>query len=309
MIAVATYNLYLGADLALLFGATDTTDLARRVALLRGQLRATAPADRAAAVARLLARHRPDLVGVQELTRWTLTPDDGPAVVLGDFRADLEAALEREGCPYDVHAVAPSFGGGMPVPDVGVLSVEGLNAVLVRRGGPVAVEAVESGVFACRLCVPTLVPGLEFPIERGWGAVRCRAGDRTFAFVNTHLEAYDAATRDAQRDELLARFADGPVVLVGDLNATPEVVGMPADYLDGWTAGTGPGHTFGQSPDLANADSRLRERIDYVWVRGARVTDCRVVGADPADRTCGGLWPSDHAAVLATLDLADLPGG
>jgi len=308
VIAVATYNLYLGADLALLFGATDATDLDRRVGLLREQLRATAPADRAAAVARLLARHRPDLVGVQELTGGTLTPDDGPAVVLGDFRADLEAVLEREGCPYDVHAVAPSFGGGMPVPDAGVLSVEGANAVLVRRGGPVDVEDAEADGFARRLCVPTAVPGLEFPIERGWGAVRCRAGDRTFAFVNTHLEAYDAATRDAQRDELLARFADGPVVLVGDLNATPDVVGMPADYLDAWTAGTGPGHTCGQSPDLANADSLLSERIDYVWVRGARVTGCTVIGADPADRTCGGLWPSDHAGVLATVDLAHLSG-
>lgn len=309
MIRVATYNLYVGADLALLFGATDAADLDRRVGLLRKQLRATAPAERAAAVARLLARHRPDLVGVQELTRWTLAPGEGPALVVSDFRADLEAALEREGCPYDVHAVAPSFGGGMPVPDDGVLSVEGVNAVLVRRDGPVAVEAAETGVFARRLCVPTAVPGVEFPIERGWGAVHGRSRDCTFWFVTTHLEAYDEATRDAQRDELLDRFADGPVILVGDFNATPDVVGMPADFLDAWAAGAGPGYTCGQHPGLTNADSLLSERIDYVWACGPRVTGCTLIGADPADRTRGGLWPSDHAGVLATLDLADLSGG
>ena len=175
MIRVATYNLYLGADLALLFGATDAADLDRKVGLLRGQLRSTAPAERAAAVARLLARHRPDLVGVQELTRWTLAPYEGSAAVVSDFRAELAAALERAGCPYDVHAVAPSFGGGMPVPGVGLLSVEGVNAVLVRRGGPVTVEAAESGAFARRLCVPTAVPGVESSRSSAAGA-RCAAG-------------------------------------------------------------------------------------------------------------------------------------
>jgi endonuclease/exonuclease/phosphatase family metal-dependent hydrolase len=304
VIRVATYNLYLGADLALLFGATDAADLDRRVRLVREQLRVTTPAERAVAVARLLARHRPDLVGVQELTRWTLTPVEGLPVVLDDFRAELQSALEREGCPYDVHAVAPSFGGGMPVPGAGLLSLEGVNAVLVRRDVPVVGEAGEAGAFATSLRVPTAVPGVEFPIERGWGAVLCRLGDHTFRFVNTHLEAYDEGTRAAQRDELLARFDGGPVILVGDFNATPDRVGMPGDYLDAWTAGTGPGHTCGQAPDLANEQSRLNERIDYVWVRGARVTGCSLIGADPSDRTCGGLWPSDHAGVLATLDLA-----
>jgi len=134
--------------------------------------------------------------------------------------------------------------------------------------------------------------------------VRCRLGDRTFRFVNTHLEAYDEGTRAAQRDELLARLTGGPVILVGDFNAIPDRVGMPGDYLDAWTAGTGPGHTCGQAPDLANEQSLLSERIDYVWVRGARVTGCTLIGDDPADRTCVGLWPSDHAGVIATVDLA-----
>jgi len=174
VIRVATYNLYLGADLALLFGATDAADLDRRVRLVREQLRATAPAERALAVARLLARHRPDLVGVQELTRWTLTPFEGPPVVLDDFRARLEAALERESCPYDVHALAPSFGGGMPVPGAGLLAVEGVNAVLVRRGGLVIVEAGE-GVRSPPGCAcGPRCPGWSF--RSSAAGARCAAG-------------------------------------------------------------------------------------------------------------------------------------
>ena len=46
------------------------------------------------------------------------------------------------------------------------------------------------------------------------------------------------------------------------------------------------------------------ERIDYVWVRGVTVRGCRVVGDQPGDRTTPHrLWPSDHAAVVADLEL------
>lgn len=314
MIRVASYNLYLGADLSVLFGATDAADLERRVRAVHAQLRATGTAERSEAVARLLARHRPDLVGVQELTTLAARTADGERV-LSDFRAQLTEALERAGCAYDVHAVGCSFAGAMPVPGHGVLALTGQNAVLVRRDGPVRVDAEQTGRFDRTVEVPTRVAGLSFPIERGWVAVTCRAGGRAFRFVNTHLEVYDEATRDAQRDELLDVLGDEPgdelgagaVVVVGDFNATPERLAMPADLVDAWVAGggPGPGHTCGQAADLANPVSALSQRIDYVFVRGLDVVGCTVVGADPEDRTVPGrLWPSDHAAVLAELSLA-----
>lgn len=306
MIRVASYNLYLGADLAVLFGATDAADLDRRVRAVHAQLRATSAAERAEAVARVLARHRPDLVGVQELTTLAARTGDGGERVFSDFRAQLTDALDRAGCAYDVHAVGCSFAGAMPVPGHGVLALTGQNAVLVRRDGPVRVDAEQTGRFGRTLEVRTRVAGLSFPIQRGWVAVTCRAGGRAFRFVNTHLEVYDEATRDAQRDELLDVLGDGPVVVVGDFNATPERLAMPADLTDAWVAGggPGPGHTCGQAVDLANPVSGLSQRIDYVFVRGLEVVGCAVVGADPEDRTLPGkLWPSDHAAVLATLSL------
>jgi hypothetical protein len=79
---------------------------------------------------------------------------------------------------------------------------------------------------------------------------------------------------------------------------------MPGDWVDAWTLGHGDGFTSGQAGDLANEVSTLRERIDYVWVRGAAVRDCRVVGDAPRDRTSPhGMWPSDHGCVVADLDV------
>ena len=83
---------------------------------------------------------------------------------------------------------------------------------------------------------------------------------------------------------------------------------MPAGWQDAWTAAghasdDEAGHTSGQAPDLANVDSLLRQRIDYVFVRDAAVTACARVGADPEDRV-EGRWPSDHAGVVAEVRLA-----
>ena len=63
-LTVATYNVYLGADLSLLFGATSLTELAARAELVRGQLQSTDFAQRAAAIARILAREDVDVVGL-----------------------------------------------------------------------------------------------------------------------------------------------------------------------------------------------------------------------------------------------------
>jgi exonuclease III len=80
---------------------------------------------------------------------------------------------------------------------------------------------------------------------------------------------------------------------------------MPAPYVDAWLAAGGDrdgGFTCGQAPDLANARSTLRSRIDYVWVRGPEVRWCRLIGDAAVDRTVdGSLWPSDHAGVVAGL--------
>lgn len=306
---VASYNLYLGADLTPVFGAADPHQLRSQARLVQDQLRDTDFFSRAGAVARLLARARPDIVALQEVARWTRTtvlPDGSRAEdTWCDFLAELLESLDGEGGPYDVHAVNQSFRGGTALSDTEEVSVVGANITLVRRGSGVVVTGESTGEFTDLLAIPTGIAGLVFPVHRSWGRLEATVHGRPVRFVNTHLEAYDAPTRDAQRDELLGVAGDleGPVILAGDFNADPRSVGMPAVYQDAWAVagGPGPGHTCGQAADLAHEDSRLGERIDYVWVRNATVLSCRLAGDRPEDRTVGGLWPSDHACVVADV--------
>ncbi len=309
---VATWNLYLGADLALLFEVTDPAGLAAGVRVVRRQLEATRFAQRARVVARLLARERPHLVGLQEVARWAVAPvrpegSLGPERVLEDFLPTLLAALARAGAGYDAHAVTENFSGSLPVSADEWMSVVGANVTLVRRD--VAVRAERVAPYATGHEVVTGLNGMRFPVVRSWGLVDALVDGARVRVANTHTEAYDAGVRDAQRDELLAVLTDEPadedgsVVLVGDLNATPDEVDVPAPWVDAWSRGNGPGATWGRTADLADPAAGLVRRIDYVWARGAEVLGCRLLGAEPGDRTPSGLWASDHVAVVADLEM------
>jgi len=309
-LTVATWNLYLGADVELLLGATSADDLVARTEVLLGQLRRTSFSERAATVARLLVEHDVDVVGLQEVSRLTSTPpgpggEPGPPEVLADYLPTLLDALEAQGVAYDAHAVDVSFDGGLPVADRW-MQLTGSNLLLVRRGTGVEVVAEQTGRFGTTAELELAVGGLRFPVRRGWGGIELERDGVRVRVLNTHTEAWDPPVRDAQRDELLAVAAgSGPAVLLGDLNATPDRVGVPAPWVDAWLAAGGDpagGLTCGQSGDLSNTEPDLRDRIDYVFTRGLTVRTCRVVGGDPADRTPSGLWPSDHAAVVVELD-------
>jgi endonuclease/exonuclease/phosphatase family metal-dependent hydrolase len=306
-IRAATYNLYLGADITVIFGVSSQEDLAGKAGVVRDQVLATDFAGRAAAIARILVRERVDVVGLQEVSRWsrTVTDADGEqrTEVWLDFLEALLVALAAEGAEYDVHACTANFRGGATIPGEGETSVLGHNVVLVRRGSGVRVTGERVGDFSRTLDIPTGMPELVLNVARSWGGVDVEVQGRPIRFVNTHLEAWDEAVRTAQREELLEVMDDfaGPVVVVGDFNATPEAVGMPPEYSDAWAvAGDGAGLTSGQAADLLGP-SALATRIDYIWVRGVEVAACRVVGERPEDRTSSGLWPSDHACVVADI--------
>ena len=308
---VASYNLYLGADLTVVFGVGSPQDMEQQAAAVHAQVLATDFPGRAAAVARILVREQVDVVGLQEVARWTRVVEGvgggSQSEVWLDFLEELVAALDRAGEAYDVHACVPSFHGGSRLAGGEQLAVTGHNVVLVRSSGRVRVTATRTGAFRRTLDIPTGMPDVVLNVARSWSWVDAEAVGTPFRFVNTHTEAWDPGVRDTQRDELLAAVGepDRPVVLVGDLNATPDEVCMPEVYVDAWEAAGdgGPGWTSGQAPDLDNPTSALAKRIDYVFVRAAVVTACRVVGGEPADQTTGGLWPSDHAGVVADITL------
>jgi endonuclease/exonuclease/phosphatase family metal-dependent hydrolase len=308
-IRVATYNLYLGADLSGLLGDPPVEEIAARQAEAQRQLVATAFPTRAPMIAEALVGEQVDLVGLQEVCTWRR---DGE--VMWDFCHLLLRAFEQLDEPYDVVASQPSFHGEGTIDVDGrpsTLHLEGRNVVMLRRGSGIELHGTDSGMFGSAFKLP-LMGASEVSIERGWCSVRCELDGAPFTFVDTHTEAYDPTSRDEQRDELVRALPEGPLVLVGDFNATPDQVGMPPELRDAWTeAGNsdGPGDDQGggatccQSADLRNTDSQLSERIDYVWVRDLAVESCVRVGAHAEDCLRRGLWPSDHAGVVATLVL------
>ena len=253
---------------------------------------------------------RPDLVGLQEVSRWTRPPTDGgDEQVFVDFLPTLLAALEGAGCGYDAHAVTRASPGRCRSPTAAgsAWCRRERHAGAPRRAGGGG-RRDDGAVRRACFDVDTGIEGVTFPVERGWGRVDVRVAGRRLRFVATHTEAYDAQVRDAQRDELLARNGDvdGAVIVVGDLNATPDAVGMPETWTDAWTRGERRRlHVRPGGRPRATRRQTMRERIDYVWVRDADVLSAHVVGDRLDDRTTTEprLWPSDHAGVVADLEV------
>lgn len=305
---VATYNLYLGADLTLVFDDGPTSSPVTGLAEVMRQLGSAPFERRARLVAQVLAAESPDLVGLQEVCTWRV--DDQVAT---DFEELLLGALDALGEPYEVVARQATFTGEAVLPpDIGRgrVQLEGHDVLLRRVAGPVEILDTRVGTFGEAMTLAVL-GGHQQTVTRGWCAVVGRLGDGPeFGFFTTHTEAYDTISRNRQRDELLAAVEKvaphpTPVALVGDFNATPGNVGLPAEFVDAWVAaGRDPDSpealTSGQAPDLRNAESALDTRIDFVFVRDMEVSDCRVVGATQEDRG-HGMWPSDHACVVADV--------
>lgn len=241
---VASYNLYLGADLTPLFEASDPAALVQVAGRVWGQVHASNPPERMAAVADILARERPDLVGLQEVARWEVAPyqvdpatslprPTGPYQVTYDFLDLLLEALAARGTPYEAVAVEANFSSaGLPfaVPVSGTEAVRFTDhdVILVRAGTRrhLSITAADGGEFTERFDVSVL--GIPVEVVRGWASVDATFRGRAFRLFNTHLEAYGRSPlRDEVRNPQAAELAalvdasPSPVIVVGDLNARP----------------------------------------------------------------------------------------
>jgi len=195
--------------------------------------------------------------------------------------------------------------------------------------------------FTYNVSAPTPVEDLV--IERGWVSVVATVKGRNYRVLNTHLEVDSNEAfrlvqfaQAAELAEILGFMqADGlPQVVLGDLNSddTPGAspvtcldLGLcPTSYqvmtaigfIDTWLVRGGKtedGYTCCQDEDLRNPDSALTRRIDQVWARGSvnhfggpevRGVRAGVLGTEQSDRSVpDGMWPSDHAGVVADLVL------
>jgi endonuclease/exonuclease/phosphatase family metal-dependent hydrolase len=303
-----TWNLYqggsIGADIDSTWASVGETDF---------------PA-RAKGIAAEIAAARPDLVGLQEVALWrSQVPGDGPISaathVEYDFLELLLAELRAAGAEYEPVSIAPNQDVELTGASGNDYRFTGRDVALARSGIEVASE--RHGTYDAKLPAPFPSPGSLEPtlgVPRAWASVELRLGGRLLRFVTTHLEAFDGVVNGAQAGELVrVAGADLPVVVVGDLNSEPGEVRYPAHailvneatgFLDAWSeAGTGPGATCCHDPLLRDPSALPSRRIDAVLYRGGfAARSAAVVCGDPATSQAG-LWPSDHCAVVATLEL------
>ena len=154
------------------------------------------------------------------------------------------------------------------------------------------------------------------PELRGWVGVDGKLAGRKFRFVSTHLEAYSPAVADQQMQELLMK--SGPLgskkrhsILVGDFNSAPgpnaNDRGTTRDanaYYSAIDAGfrnpLPTRKTCCFADDLHQTTAKLETWIDHVLVRPKiKAVKSGIVGT----KQVGGLYPSDHAGIFATLRL------
>lgn len=313
-VTVMTRNLYLGSDLAPALTAANPLAFLGAVAQIWGTVQATDYPTRAGALADEIAAAHPDLVGLEEVSHWTVTgPSPTPSL---DFLAILQARLADRGLHYVVAAVSDNADIG-PIPLVGpACSSAQLGACALRfqdrdvilanadRSG-LSVSGARHGSYTHQQVVTTSVGALSF--ARGWASTQVLLDGRAFRFAVTHLETEDSpAVQRAQGQEFRSAVqAPGPVLAVGDFNSaadgsnTATYADLTSDYFRDAAAGVG--STCCHDGLLAVATSPLYERIDLVLAHGPfQPVSATRTGATPFE-AAPPLFASDHAGVVATL--------
>lgn len=328
-ITVMTRNLYLGTDLNPAIFAPNTSELIRAVIRISAEFQVTNFSERAQALADEIATKQPDLIGLQEaiLLRSQYPADFSPTpnatTVKSDYLQLILDALDARGNNYT--PVVISTGLDIEVPRLrSDFTLEDIRftdrEVILARNDSLAADLNISNVqgrnFANRL---TIIPdSRSFTLLRGWASADVKVRGTSFRFVTTHLESSSPDVQVAQANELLQGpgNTDLPLVFIGDFNSNADGNGTPtyrnliaSGFVDSWSqAHPGdPGFTCCQDANLLNPASKLSERIDLVLFRGNfSAINVDIVGNNSANRTISGLWPSDHAGVVAILRLHTL---
>jgi endonuclease/exonuclease/phosphatase family metal-dependent hydrolase len=304
-VTVMTRNLFLGADLLPLAVAQPGDEFEHAAGAVLDQVLGGEPTERMKLVAGEIAKAKPDLVGLQEVTIWRTGPKNDPAPAsdtVVDYLADLKAELKRRGAPYRVVADQRSLELEGPTDHgVDVRFIDG-NVVLARKG--VKVTHAGSADFVKHLVIPTRALG-DVDVNRSFNQLDARVRGAKLHFVNTHLEAYSSDTRIDQAKELVKRALKSkkPTVLVGDLNSGPDLP-KPEDrppYAAIAKAGFKPARTPKKQccfdDDLVNGT--WDHIVDWVLTKPkVKLVRSFVTGTET---TANGRHPSDHGGVVSVL--------
>lgn len=331
-VGLMTWNLYVGSKIENIMAAGSFEELV----VLAGQewaaIQATDFRERAEAIADYIADRNPHAVALQEVSRFTLrapslyTGSPGTWVEHTDYLDILVAALADRGLTYEPAAVVNNFAfevpallGMNPATDLVDVRLEDMDVVLVRDGVP-----WHSSATANYSDNPEIeLGGQQLEITRGYASVVIEVKGKQYRVVSTHLTPREEGETEqlSQADELIATLSGTaiPTFVMGDLNTAPgnswtDSYGKftAAGFTDIWSLALpgDPGPTCCQDNDLLNPASVLDRRFDLVFFRDPAPLDgigladgaeAARLGAEPAERTPSGLWPSDHAGVAVTL--------
>ena len=310
-LTVMTYNIYVGTEVAGIFTVSDPALVTEEVNKMYANVVASDFPGRAAAIAKSVKEAQPHLIGLQEVS---LIRSGGNEF---SFRAILMNALEAADLDYEVVAEVQNADI-----ELGVAALTDFDLILAR--GDVEVARPMNANYTVSLSVPLPGIGGDLQVLRGYTAIDATVAGVTYRVVNTHLEATlealpgtlqaTQAIRVVQAQELVANLNAEtlPVILLGDFN-TPAPDGpayqllLREGYADVWQADSeGTGNTCCQDAGLRNEESDLSTRIDQIFIKGVSLREgaairTATVGDKAEDKTPGGLWPSDHAGVVAHL--------
>jgi endonuclease/exonuclease/phosphatase family metal-dependent hydrolase len=338
---VMTQNLYLGSSLGPALEAEDPAGFVAAVAQIYSTVQYTNFPARAGAIANQIQAKEPDLIGLQEVEKWTTGTTDGSSPPPGyDFLEILEGALEARGLHYTAAAVSNNANiGPAPLalaeqgcveppenpeepPEITCfVTLEDRDVILVNddKAG-LTWSNPQSGRYTAQRVLELPVGSESF--DRGWASIDANLKGKPFRFVDTHLETEeDEAVQEEQAAEFLAGPGHGgTVVATGDFNSAADgsttgtygQLTAPHEFRDAWNEHR-PGLTCCQesnTPPLApgalnNPESTLKTRIDLILSRGAARSHgyAAVIGDTPFQAE-PPFWPSDHAGVVATLRFA-----
>jgi endonuclease/exonuclease/phosphatase family metal-dependent hydrolase len=348
-IKAMTRNLYLGADIFNVIGAAMTNPNLIPIAVEDAYetILETNFWERAEAIADEIALYQPDVIGLQEVSTYYIqTPGDfifGNQVqaneVVIDFYEVLNAALKARGMNYIAYTVT-NADIELPMHDdnptaapynLSDLRMVDHDVILVRKDHKAS--NMMSGNYQHYLSLDLGGIAIDFP--RGYLAVDVNIKDDVFRFVSTHLEIESEpgsvfrAIQSAQMNELLTNLTTEtkPVVLVGDLNSSPEHVpgawgSVPYvppymlaveyfGYKDSWKEQKiyDEGYTFGFDEFVSDEDGELTIRYDHIFIDPKNLkidkVQADVFGDTVDEMTPSGLWPSDHAGVVAKIKFND----
>ena len=315
-LTVMSRNLYLGADIIQLASAPDLAAEKANAKTLHATVDKTNFALRAKALAREIATYRPDVIALQEVARYfrsaDATPGQKATTPLYDWMKLLQKQLRARHQTYTDAAEQTEMDITVPSDDGYNLRLKLGNAVLVRggSGAKVKVTGKLAGNFAAANQLHlTLKDGQAVQLTRGYAGIDGTIAGKKFRFLAPHAEAYSAAAAKGQFGELLAgaaKITSRPVIIAGDFNSDPndpEPNAYKAVIAGGFVDTGKRVATCCQNEFLSNPASELKTWIDHIVVRPkAKVLSGKVFGNRPSDRI-GGLWPSDHAGVTATIRL------